>query len=158
MLVTITCATCSTEFEHDAQGGFRPERCPPCRTARKREKDREKAKRWREANPERAREHWNKHNRKQLADPVFRAYKRDLELKRVYGITRAELDALIESQGGKCAICGGDPNGPGTRLHIDHCHDSKRIRGLLCAKCNTAIGLLDDDPVRADALASYLRR
>ena len=75
-----------------------------------------------------------------------------------YGLTPEDYDALAESQGGRCAICGGGPNGPGSRLHVDHCHDSQRVRGLLCAKCNTAVGLLDNDPARAEALASYLRR
>ena len=65
---------------------------------------------------------------------------------------------MVEAQGDKCAVCGGPPNGPGRRFHVDHCHDLNRVRGLLCAKCNTAIGLLDDDPDRADAVAAYLRR
>lgn len=79
-------------------------------------------------------------------------------MRRAYGIRQDEFDALLARQDGKCAVCGGGPNGPGTRLHIDHCHTSNRIRGLLCAKCNTAVGLLGDDPKRADALAAYLRR
>jgi hypothetical protein len=79
-------------------------------------------------------------------------------MRRAYGMEPAEFLRLLEAQDGKCAICGGGPNGPGTRLHVDHCHNSKRVRGLLCAKCNTAVGLLDDDPARADVLAAYLRR
>ena len=134
-----------------------PQRCVSCKAVRKREQDRAKAARWRDANRERAREQWNRHNRKRLADPAHRQQKRDNELRRVYGLTRQELDALIAKQRGKCAICNGDPNGAGTRLHVDHCHDSKRVRGLLCGKCNTAVGLLDDDPARAEALAKYLR-
>jgi hypothetical protein len=73
-------------------------------------------------------------------------------------MTQADFDAMKTSQGGVCAICGGGPNGPGVDLHIDHCHNSNKIRGLLCGKCNTAVGLLDDDPTRAEALAAYLRR
>lgn len=79
-------------------------------------------------------------------------------MRRAYGIGQAEFDTLLESQGGVCAICSGERNGPGKRLHIDHCHDSQRIRGLLCGKCNTAVGLLDDDPERAERLAAYLRK
>lgn len=74
-----------------------------------------------------------------------------------YGITQAEVDALIEAQGNLCAICRGERNGAGTRLHIDHCHDTGRVRGMLCSKCNTAVGLLDNDPDRAELVAKYLR-
>lgn len=79
-------------------------------------------------------------------------------MRRAYGLEPADFQALLDAQGGKCAICGGGRNGPGKRLHVDHCHNSKKVRGLLCAKCNTAVGLLDDDPHRADRLAEYLRR
>jgi hypothetical protein len=79
-------------------------------------------------------------------------------MRRAYGIGQAEFDALLQSQGGRCAICRGGPNGPGKRLHVDHCHSGNGVRGLLCGKCNTAIGLLDDDPDRAEAVAAYLRR
>jgi hypothetical protein len=113
---------------------------------------------WRERNPERARAAYTKDNRKRLADPVHLQWKRDNELRRVYGLTRAELDDMIASQDGKCLICGGGPNGPGDRLHVDHCHNSSKVRGLLCGKCNTAIGLLDDDPERAFSAALYLQK
>ncbi|MCA1569791.1 MAG: endonuclease VII domain-containing protein [Chloroflexi bacterium] len=158
MLVTLVCLSCAGPFEHDAQGGFRPQRCPPCRAERKRETDAAKARRWRSANPERNREQQDKSNRKRLADPQHRQWKRDNELRRTYGLTRSDVDAMLEAQDHLCAICRRAHVGPGTRLHVDHCHDSKRVRGLLCGKCNTAIGLLDDDPQRADAVAAYLRR
>lgn len=77
---------------------------------------------------------------------------------RAYGLTPDDFNRILAAQDGLCAICRGGPNGAGKRLHVDHCHDSKKIRGLLCAKCNTAIGLLDDDPERAEAVAAYLRR
>ncbi len=91
-------------------------------------------------------------------DPEYRRMRREAMVLYKFGITQADLDAMIARQGGKCAICAGPPNGPGKRLHIDHCHNSKAIRGLLCSKCNTAVGLLDDNPERAELLAAYLRR
>jgi hypothetical protein len=75
-----------------------------------------------------------------------------------YGLTMADFNALLESQGGVCAICKGDRNGPGARFHVDHCHDNDKVRGLLCSRCNTAIGLLQDNPELAESAASYLRR
>jgi hypothetical protein len=82
--------------------------------------------------------------------------RREAMVRYTYGITQAELDALIEKQGGLCAVCGGPPNGPGSRLHIDHCHETGRIRGLLCANCNTMIGLAHDNPGCLRAAANYI--
>ncbi len=79
-------------------------------------------------------------------------------MRRAYGLEPADYQDILNSQGGLCAVCRGGPNGPGNRLHVDHCHGSNRVRGLLCAKCNTATGLLNDDPDRAESLAAYLRR
>jgi hypothetical protein len=77
---------------------------------------------------------------------------------RKYGITMAEFEERLVQQGGVCAICAGPPNGPGVRFHVDHDHKTKKVRGLLCARCNTAIGLLNDDPERAERATAYLRR
>lgn len=157
MVITLTCKSCGTEYQHDAQGGRRPDRCPPCRVARQAEVNRAKTARYRERFPERSREQWNKSNRKRLADPEYVARRKVDRMFAAYGMTPDNYEAMLSAQGGLCAICGGGPNGPGKRLHVDHCHDSNRVRGLVCAKCNTAVGLLDDDPARADALAAYLR-
>jgi hypothetical protein len=61
-------------------------------------------------------------------------------LRRTYGITSADYDALVLRQGGCCAICGTDkPKGHGSRLHVDHDHITGRVRGLLCHLCNTRL-------------------
>lgn len=62
---------------------------------------------------------------------------------------------MLEAQGGVCAICR-RPSDPAP-LHVDHDHRTGAIRGLLCSPCNTAIGLLGDDPDRMMAAAAYLR-
>ena len=148
------CLDCGQSFSYAARSGPPPKRCYDCQ----RRYNAERQKAWREANPERAQEHWAKNNAKRKLDPGYRQYHRDNNIRYKYGITRAELDAMIEAQDNKCAICGNGHVGVGTRLHIDHCHDSKKVRGLLCSNCNTAIGLLGDSPERAEALAAYLRR
>lgn len=73
----------------------------------------------------------------------------------VYGLTVAEYDALLEAQGGACAICR-QPPAHGKRLHVDHDHETDVVRGLLCLPCNRAIGLLRDDPEVARRAAEYL--
>jgi hypothetical protein len=78
-------------------------------------------------------------------------------LKKLYGMTQADYDALLVSQDGKCAICQTDsPGGPGNKFHVDHDHATGRVRGLLCHHCNTGLGNLYDDPVRLRAALRYL--
>lgn len=81
---------------------------------------------------------------------------RDVALKRKYGISLSEYESMAESQNGRCAICDSLPDKKG--LAVDHCHDSGRVRGLLCNKCNAALGFFRDDPERVGAAMAYLRR
>jgi hypothetical protein len=77
-----------------------------------------------------------------------------------YGITAADYAALLLAQGGVCAICHQPAKGGRTstaRLHVDHDHGSGKVRGLLCNKCNLAIGHLSDQGL-LQAAADYLRR
>ena len=52
---------------------------------------------------------------------------------------------MSAAQGDGCAICGGVNDPPGRRLAIDHDHVTGQVRGLLCYRCNSAIGLFKDD-------------
>jgi hypothetical protein len=79
------------------------------------------------------------------------------------GVTGVEYDAMLERQGGVCAIChqpetrkakGGTPY----TLGVDHNHATGQIRDLLCMTCNSAIGLAADDPMLLRAMADYLER
>lgn len=115
------------------------------------EANRRRAKEWRLDNPERAArrdEHYRATGRKRISD-------RKSYLKRKFGITPERYDAMLAAQGGVCAICGRPPNS-GAALHIDHDHRTNRIRGILCFRCNNALGDLDDDPDRLMAAAMYL--
>lgn len=67
---------------------------------------------------------------------------------KVYGVTEEEYRFLLSSS---CAICDSKE-----LLHIDHCHESGKVRGRLCSKCNQAIGLMDDDPGLMMAAVEYL--
>lgn len=76
---------------------------------------------------------------------------------RTYGITEADYNAMLERQGHCCAICQTDT--PGRKgWAIDHCHDSGVVRGVLCSPCNSAIGLLRDDPDVIMRAAMYVER
>jgi len=93
----------------------------------------------------RARYHAYKHD---SASPDRRAH-----LKRLYGISPAEYDALLAKQGGACAICRKRAKG---RLCVDHCHVTGTVRGLLCNECNCALGYLKDDQASLVAALAYL--
>lgn len=89
-----------------------------------------------------------------------RVASRDERLRRVYGISIEQYNEMLERQGGVCAICQGEETvtraGTIRALSVDHCHATGRVRGLLCANCNTFIGMAEDDPVRLLAAMNYL--
>ncbi|MEU4658644.1 endonuclease VII domain-containing protein [Streptomyces sp. NPDC023723] len=72
-------------------------------------------------------------------------------LKRQYGITEAERDELIASQGGVCCVCLAAP-----AAHVDHCHETGRVRGVLCFSCNAALGQFKDRPDAIRRAAAYV--
>lgn len=67
--------------------------------------------------------------------------KRDRNLKSNYGISSEDYEQMVVKQNGICAICGQLPI---ARLHVDHNHRTKQIRGLLCNNCNRGLGLYGD--------------
>ncbi len=77
--------------------------------------------------------------------------------RRRYGITSDDYDRMRDEQGGVCAICRRECS-TGMRLAVDHCHATKRVRGLLCNACNLSLGKMGDDPTRLRAAADYLER
>jgi hypothetical protein len=75
--------------------------------------------------------------------------------KTIYGLSAEHHRRLVEQQNGVCAIC----KRPSRRaLCVDHCHATRVVRGLLCDKCNTALGLFGDDAGRVLAAVAYLDR
>lgn len=77
---------------------------------------------------------------------------RDYHLRRRYGLTSADVEAMIEAQGGTCATCDGKPE------HVDHDHRTGRVRGVLCFNCNQALGNVRDNIATLHQLGRYLRR
>ncbi|MBX9395871.1 endonuclease VII domain-containing protein [Streptomyces sp. TRM72054] len=72
-------------------------------------------------------------------------------LKRQYGITEVERDELIAFQAGVCCICLAAP-----AAHVDHCHETGRVRGVLCFSCNAALGQFKDRPDVIRRAAAYV--
>lgn len=131
-------------------------------------------------NPEKQAKHNEKRRAQYAADPSLRAAMRaqardwarrnpdrhkESRLRLSYGITFADYQRMLTEQLGGCAICGAahckdfDPrSGKPRKLHVDHCHATGAVRGLLCSNCNKAIGLFHDAPERLRAAAAYLER
>lgn len=82
-------------------------------------------------------------------------FRRASRLKR-YGLTHAQLLELLAAQGYACRICLGQISED--TLHVDHDHDSGAIRGLLCPKCNAALGFLADSIECLHRALAYLEQ
>jgi hypothetical protein len=89
---------------------------------------------------------------------------RNWRLPRTYGISSHQYETMLAAQNGVCAICGQKERavhgstGMPFNLSIDHDHQTGGIRGLLCQRCNRAIGLLGDDADVARKATEYLLR
>ena len=85
-------------------------------------------------------------------------------LKRTFGITLVNFIAMRKAQKDCCAVCKKPEtvvdrrSGKPRRLHVDHNHKTGEVRGLLCTRCNMAVGYVADDPKRAIAVADYLTK
>lgn len=125
------------------------------RTNAEQRKKRSQRERARRADPEyRARENEKLYINWRY-DPSKRAvaYRKHL-LKKKYGLTLAQFEAMLEAQEGVCAICYREQIGK--NIHVDHNHVTGEVRGLLCGPCNTALGLFGDDADRMIRAAQYL--
>jgi hypothetical protein len=107
---------------------------------------------------------WRERNREKLVEMRLAYREKNREkirgenLKRRYGISSVDFDAMLLRQDGKCAICGtSSPGGRNNSFHVDHDHTTGIVRGLLCHHCNTAIGKFNDDPVILAKAILYLK-
>lgn len=83
---------------------------------------------------------------------------RNQHLKRSYGIDLDEYNRIFTLQEGKCDICKRHQSALKTKLHVDHCHASGKVRALLCFNCNQALGNVSDNIERLEAAIKYLRK
>jgi len=82
--------------------------------------------------------------------------KRDWRLKIKYGITREDFDSMLKAQNNTCAICKSDAPGSPLGWHIDHCHSTGKVRGILCACCNVMLGQAKDNEQTLTSAIAYL--
>jgi hypothetical protein len=81
-------------------------------------------------------------------------------LKRHYGLSIEQYEAMLLSNEGRCEICRVpfDAARASTKCCVDHCHSSGRVRGLICSDCNVGLGFFKDDPQRLIDAVTYLQR
>lgn len=109
---------------------------------------------------------WRDKEQKLAANRAHRARNRaaykDKELRKAFGITIAEFQAMLVEQNGVCLICDRPETtvrrGRIEPLSVDHCHTTGKVRGLLCAQCNKGLGMFHDDPGRIERAAKYIRK
>lgn len=125
---------------------------------------------WNRRTPEQRSRYNAKRRAEYAADPERRARaveynrqyatdgrKRDKRITREFGISEACYAAILALQGGVCAICGRrGADKRGHRLHIDHCHVTGTVRGLLCAGCNIGLGKFGDNYNTLERALEYL--
>ena len=78
----------------------------------------------------------------------------EYDLRKHFGIEPEDYARLLHAQGRKCAACG-DSLAMDKKTHVDHCHSTGRVRGILCHHCNTALGLVMESEGRLLALVRY---
>ena len=128
---------------------------------------------WRLANPDKVREAqraYKKRNAEKIAEQKREWRKKNPEKHRAANqrwqmnrrMKRCDFDALMQEQGGRCAICGTEKafsgGGDNRRMAIDHCHASGAVRGLLCGNCNRALGLVKDSVETLRNAIAYLEK
>lgn len=152
------CSVCKIEKSFDnfytdkssKKDGFH-HRCKPCckenqKKVRNTSRHKEYVKLYREKNKEKIRQQY-----------------RNSGLKRNYGITIDEYKILLLKQNNRCAICKQLESTMSRRtnrpflMSVDHDHKTGRIRGLLCGRCNLALGGFKDDPVLLQEAINYLK-
>ena len=143
-MTTKRCTGCQaqkplSDFRIRQDRGLPTSRCKPCITAYQRH--------WRRSQPD-------YEKRRYQAQKVE---VRGRHLVRKYGVTLADYEAMLASQGGRCAICKTTPDTQRYNVfHVDHCHSTGRVRGLLCRGCNNMLGVIGDDPEALRRAIAYL--
>lgn len=103
---------------------------------------------------------WQKNNKDKIKIATKRYYENNKNkvlfsaIERKYGITEVQYKEMMNNQKGVCFTCG-ETNGK-KKLVVDHCHNTSKIRGLLCDSCNRSIGLLRENVNTLNNIINYL--
>lgn len=102
-------------------------------------------------------QHTSPDGRRSLCKECLAEKSRVYLLNKRFDISPEEYAALLHSQGGVCALCRTEkPGGRWANFHVDHCHETGRVRGVLCHGCNVALGQLGDDAQGLSRALAYV--
>jgi hypothetical protein len=174
---TKTCPCCGVDLPTENFGklalskdGLRSE-CKECRNNKESlasAKNVDRVNRWRNKNPEKLKEQrdtWNRSSGRKEAQKAYadrnKKRSREKHIRNKYGLTMEQYDVILLSQQGVCAICGEpetalDSGGNVRNLAIDHNHETGKIRGLLCNRCNYVLGFSKDSVDILNSMIKYL--
>lgn len=135
---------------------------PKCRSCHEKEPHQERSERDRKRKERgeylRSKEYRRQRSADFRASPQYAAKGHEYYIRYKYGLSLEAYQAMLEGQKHVCAVCMKPNTRKGdTRLMVDHCHVTGRVRGLLCHNCNAALGMADDDPDLLERLAEYLK-
>jgi len=105
---------------------------------------------------------WRSKNPQKVKEGIKRNYDNDKDAYRnrsliyKYNITLEDYNIMLNNQKGLCRVCGIDRMNLRKNLSVDHCHKTGKVRGLLCERCNTALGLLKEDIKIMRNLINYM--
>lgn len=162
-----------TEFYRVKTTGYYNSECKECHKADCRERNAE----WSKKNPEKRRLHAKKQRAIIKGDPERHRKYRDMKnkwnrsdkyydmyYKKRFGITFAEVNSMLAIQNGRCANIGCSceisihPNGEQKKAIVDHCHKTGRVRSMMCQRCNTTLGHVENTQAVVLGLFDYLNK
>lgn len=128
----------------------------PLKIRRQRERSRAAHERYRSKHKDRlkvSRRRWLDNNveHRRTRERGYARDNRNKKLVKRYGITVDQFEEIVTVVQGRCQICQ-----VARALHVDHDHNTGRVRGLLCGNCNRGIGLFQEDPQKLRAAIAYL--
>jgi hypothetical protein len=148
---TRNCPDCGIDI---SMRTLRSARCEVCQKKHERKRQGE----YRKKVQEKIKRYLEKYQEKKLKKSInFNPIHRDKALKRNYAMTLDDYDRMLNDQEGKCAICRVSQLTPRC-FYVDHDHKTGKIRGLLCPKCNHALGCLEYINKYADQIGNYLEK
>ena len=107
---------------------------------------------------------WKQKNKDKIAQyrkneqkhPNYANRIKQANLRKSFGMTLEQYNKLFEKQDGKCACCGVHQLELDRALAVDHCHETKMVRGLLCNRCNRVLGMVEDNVEILKNLSEYV--
>lgn len=142
---TVQCEMCQSDVSVSRTGPL-PRFCPPCRKVRSLQENRARKYTYPEGHQAKTQREWHAKNPGKRAE-----YRR----RQRFNLEPEQYEAMLTQQGGVCGICNEAPRGQ-RGFHVDHDHNTGKVRGILCHHCNIGIGCFQDNPATLELAMLYI--